>query len=59
MSNGETKLTVKDYNGDWAKYRTFKDTIDLYFNYYDKQFKSDKKKILFVLSKLSEGEAQV
>jgi hypothetical protein len=49
-TNGDSKLTVKDYNGDRSKYQTFKDQIDLYFNYYEDQIPGDRKRILFVLS---------
>jgi hypothetical protein len=54
------KITVKDYDGNRKNFQLFADAIKLYFGFHEGQYKDkDKKKIMFVLSKLIIGEGEL
>jgi hypothetical protein len=56
----DAKITVKDYDGNRKNFQSFADAIRLYFGFHEAQYKEHKrKKIMFVLSKLTAGEAEL
>lgn len=56
----DAKITVKDYDGKRKNFQSFADAVQLYFAFHEAQYKGkDRKKITFVLSKLTEGEAEL
>ncbi|KAJ3549148.1 hypothetical protein NMY22_g993 [Coprinellus aureogranulatus] len=56
----DAKINVKDYNGKRKNFQSFADAVNLYFDFHDAQYKDkDKKKITLILSKLTEGEAEL
>ncbi|KAJ3510307.1 hypothetical protein NMY22_g16011 [Coprinellus aureogranulatus] len=56
----DAKITVKDYDGKRKNFQSFANAVNLYFDFHDAQYKDkDKRKITFILSKLTEGEAEL
>lgn len=60
ITGSDAKVSVKDYDGDRTRFQAFKDSVELYFEFYQEQFEGkDRKKIVLVLSKLTSGEALI
>ncbi|KAJ3549559.1 hypothetical protein NMY22_g824 [Coprinellus aureogranulatus] len=56
----DAKITVKDYDGKRKNFQSFANAVNLYFDFHDAQYKDkDKRKITVMLSKLTEGEAEL
>jgi hypothetical protein len=53
----QTKLIPKRFNGNRNNYRSFRDSVDLFF-VLEGRYNTDEKRVAFVLSLLDEGEAR-